>query len=159
MKTECTVNIGELVALRGRTANIVCRGLGSCIGLFIYDRSNDVVGAAHVFLPGKWNNHDINQTCFSTNAVDELVAQMKQLGSRTETMEAKLVGGASVVALTGLKTGEENAESVAQALRAYDIDIKAMEVGGNFSRIARFASDTLEVTVTSRQNKTYQVTI
>jgi chemotaxis protein CheD len=159
MRLDFMVNIGEVVTLRGRSTNIVCRGLGSCIGLFLYDRKAQVVGVAHVLLPGKWQNSSLSQTCFSINAVEELVYRMKVLGGMTEMMEAKLVGGANVANINSIETGRSNVESVAQALEAHAIGIRAMEIGGTLCRTATFTTDTCEVTVVSKQNKSYQVKI
>lgn len=155
---QYALNIGDVAATSSADA-IVCHGLGSCIGLFIYDEERSVAGGAHIMLPGQWNEQSLTPTCFSFNAIDQLLLEMKKLGSNLNNLKAKLVGGANVFQMSTMEVGRSNTEAVCTLLAERDVTILAMEVGGDFSRTAKFECGSREVEVTSKQKKSYTLKI
>src|SRR5512134_65437 len=70
--------------------------LGSCVGIILADRQNDVFGLAHVMLPQKVPG---DQTIgkYADSAVPALASLMAQrAGGASGRLEAFLVGGASM---------------------------------------------------------------
>lgn len=153
-----SLNIGEVRATR-KPANISCHGLGSCIGLFIYDDNSSITGGAHIMLPGVWDEHPVNPTCFSFNAIDQLINHMRGLGSDLTNLRAKLAGGANVTSISGIEVGKSNLDAICKELEARSISISGTETGGDFSRTVVFESHTRALEVTSRQIKSYKLKI
>lgn len=153
-----SLNIGEVRATR-KPANIYCHGLGSCIGVFIYDNNSSITGGAHIMLPGIWDEHPVNPTCFSFNAIDQLLNHMRGLGSDLRNLRAKIVGGANVTSISSIEVGKSNIDAIEKELAARSVFISGTETGGEISRTAVFESKTRELEVTSKQVKSYKLKI
>lgn len=143
---EYKLNIGDVVTSSCK-AIYTCLGLGSCIGLFVQDRLTGLTGGAHIFLPGQSTANIGGSKFYSVaSAVQEMLRQFKAQGSTLEALRAKVTGGANVLSINA-GTGARNAESVLKELVARRIFIATVDIGGVYSRTARFESDTGRLTV------------
>jgi chemotaxis protein CheD len=147
---ETMVRMGELAASAGAADVLVSLGLGSCIGLALVDRRTGVAGLAHVVLPAS-EGHSAGQNPlkFADHAVPELMNRVIRLGGRKPKLEAVLVGGASMFAITSatLEVGQRNEAAVREQLKALRIPIVAAETGGNRGRTIRVHLEPLRITV------------
>src|SRR5690554_6000925 len=76
---------------------LVTLGLGSCVGVALYDPHSRVVGLAHVMLPSSLQSRKRDNIAkFADTAVDKLVHDMIELGACRERIFAKLAGGAQM---------------------------------------------------------------
>lgn len=122
-------------------------GLGSCIGICLYDPTTKVAGMAHIMLPSS-QQIKMNQNIakFADTGIAKLVQDMEKMGARKSRFVAKIAGGAQMFAFqTGsdsLKVGERNAIAVRDILKKMGIPILVDETGGNFGRTIEFYSDT-----------------
>lgn len=121
-------------------------GLGSCVGICLYDATSKVTGMAHIMLPSsKAIRKNENVAKFADTAIVELIAQMEKLGGRKSRFTAKIAGGAQMFSFSSqnesMKIGERNAEAVKEILKSYGIPIKADDTGGNFGRTIEFYSE------------------
>ena len=98
--TETMVRMGELAVSSSAGDVLVSLGLGSCIGLALLDRRMGVAGLAHVVLPGSGGQPPENPRKFADLAIPDLLAQLAGLGARRVRLEAVLVGGASMFAVS-----------------------------------------------------------
>jgi len=138
---DYTLNIGDVVT-SPRQASYTCYGLGSCIGLFLHDRLTGLSGGAHILLPESESGVSSFSKFYNVvSALDEMLAQFTNQGSTLEALRAKIVGGANVIGVNML-TGERNVKSVVRQLVARKIFVAALEVGGRYSRTAKFESTT-----------------
>jgi chemotaxis protein CheD len=147
---ETMVRMGELAASAGTADVLVTLGLGSCIGLALVDRRTCVAGLAHVVLPASEGHSAAqNPLKFADHAVPELINRVVRLGARKAKLEAVLVGGASMFAIssTTLEVGQRNDASVRAHLKALRIPVIAAETGGNRGRTIRVFLDTMRITV------------
>ncbi len=152
---EYTLNIGE-VATSTEKATYTCLGLGSCVGLFIQDRISGHSGGAHIFLPdAELAPENYSQFSSATYAIDEILRRMKMNGSCLTSLRAKVTGGANVLG-TQMSIGERNAQSVLKELIDRRIFIAAKDLGGNYSRSAKFESDSGVMTVRISQINQYK---
>jgi chemotaxis protein CheD len=145
------LNIGELAAGE-ESGVIVCHGLGSCIGLFLYDRTRKVGGGAHIFLPGSGKE---GATEFAENAFFTLLREMIALGCNPEGLRAKIIGGATVLS-AATEIGERNARSVRKLIRDHKIFLASADTGGQVSRTGRFFLEDGSLQV-SANNQTYTI--
>jgi chemotaxis protein CheD len=147
---ETMVRMGELAASAGTADVLVTLGLGSCIGLALVDRRTGVAGLAHVVLPAS-DGHSAAQNPFkfADHAVPELINRVVRLGGRKPKLEAVLVGGASMFAVTSatLEVGQRNEAAVREQLKVLRIPVIAAETGGNRGRTIRIFIDSMRITV------------
>lgn len=137
---EFRLNMGDLVTTDRRDVMFTCLGLGSCIGLFLQDRTARVSGGAHILLPTAEPSGFSNQAFFdASSAVMELLRQFRAMGSTLKNVRAKMAGGAHVVDIKK-NVGAQNLLSVQQLLIQQNIFIAAMDVGGVHCRSVRFQS-------------------
>ncbi len=121
-------------------------GLGSCVGICLYDPLTKVTGMAHIMLPSsKAIRKNENIAKFADTAIVELISQMESKGARKSRFYAKIAGGAQMFSFSSqndaMKIGERNAEAVRAILKDIGIPIKADETGGNFGRTIEFYSE------------------
>ncbi len=127
--------------------NLTTLGLGSCIGVVLYDPVTKISGMLHCMLPDSTKiSNNQNRAKFADSGLDDLLAEMKKLGADTGRLWAKMAGGAQMFAFSSnndmLKVGERNAEAVKAKLNALRIPIKAQDTGLNYGRTIEFYSET-----------------
>ncbi len=84
---------------------ITTLGLGSCIGIAIYDPVTKIGGLAHIMLPDSTkirNNSNIAK--FADTGIVELVNRMVRAGAGRTRMVAKIAGGAKMFEVSGTDT-------------------------------------------------------
>lgn len=149
------VKIADLAVLKNDGV-LVTFGLGSCIGIALYDQNSKVGGLAHILLndsskfvrPG---DNSVNPAKFADTAVPYMIEKMTALGARKSSLTAKIVGGASLFnfkAESG-NVGDKNIEAVRSALKKEGIKISFEEVGGSCGRTVRLFVDSGEVKITT----------
>jgi chemotaxis protein CheD len=148
---ETMVRMGELAVSRVPGHVLVSLGLGSCIGLALVDRKLGIAGLAHIVLPQSQAQAQENPRKFADLAVPELLAELEELGARKLRLEAILVGGASMFAVSAasLEVGQRNEAAVRELLLKERIPVVAAATGGSKGRTVRV--DVAGSTVTVRE--------
>lgn len=120
-------------------------GLGSCVGVVIFDQMKEVAGLAHVMLPDSSlaKSENINVAKYADTAVGALVTLVIKAGGRKNALKAKLAGGAQMFQFQSANTdmmriGPRNVEAVKQQLQRFHIPIVAEDVGGSSGRTIEF---------------------
>jgi chemotaxis protein CheD len=147
--TETIVRMGELAASAEPGHVLVSLGLGSCIGLALLDRRMGIAGLAHIVLPmSQGHTHD-NPRKFADLAIPELLEELDALGARRIRLEAVLVGGAAMFAVSAasMEVGQRNEAAVRELLEGERIPVVATATGGNKGRTIRVDVATSAVTV------------
>jgi chemotaxis protein CheD len=128
-------------------------GLGSCVGVVIYDESKKVAGMVHVMLPDSslGRTETINVAKFADTGVLALVDMLKREGVQTFKLKAKIAGGAQMFQFTSdkdsMRIGPRNVEAVKAQLKKLNIPIVAEDTGGNSGRTIEFNPDTNKLNV------------
>lgn len=138
--------MGEIEVSKRTGEELVARGLGSCIGLALIDRSAGVAGMAHVVLPES-NGSNNEPGKFADLAVPALVSQMQKAGAVTRRLEAVMAGGARMFELGEMDIGARNAAAVKAGLSRAGLRVRAADTGGNRGRTMRLTVGDFEVTV------------
>ena len=96
-------------------------GLGSCVGICVWDVASGVGGLAHIMLPDSSklkNNSNIYK--FADTAIDELIRQLTEAGANRYRLKAKIAGGAQMFAFQSqheaMRIGLANVEAVKEKL-------------------------------------------
>lgn len=118
-------------------------GLGSCIGICIYDPITKISGMAHIMLPSsKAIRNNSNTAKFADTAIVKLVDDMVAIGARRNRLTAKIAGGSQMFSFSSkndmMKIGERNAVAVKEMLSHLRIPLKAEDTGGNYGRSIEF---------------------
>ena len=131
-------------------STLISYGLGSCIGISLYDPTAKVGGLLHIMLPDSTTirNSSQNIAKFADTGIDELVRQMEKLGARKARMVAKIAGGATMFTFQGrndmMQVGERNVQAVKKKLKEINIPILAEDTGKNYGRTVTFYPETGE---------------
>jgi chemotaxis protein CheD len=146
---ETMVRMGELAVSSLPGHMLVSLGLGSCIGLALIDRRMGIAGLAHIVLPQSQGHAHENPRKFADLAVPEMLGELDALGARRVRLEAVLVGGASMFAVSAanLEVGQRNEAAVRELLELERIPVVAAATGGSRGRTVRVEAGTSAVTV------------
>lgn len=113
-------------------------GLGSCVGVAIYDPKRKIAGLAHVMLPSsELSRGELNEAKYADTAIPLLLRKLDASGGNIRHYQAKMAGGAQMFALSGsqsMRIGERNAEACRALLYTFNIPILGEDLGGNFGR-------------------------
>ncbi|WP_353682106.1 chemotaxis protein CheD [Tepidanaerobacter sp. EBM-49] len=124
--------------------SLITLGLGSCVGVTLYDNLTKVGGLAHVMLPDSTlsGKKDYNPGKFADTAIDVLIEEMLKLGASKNRMVSKIAGGAQMFQIKSenniMQIGKRNVEAVRNKLNQLNIRIVAEDVEGNYGRTIEF---------------------
>ncbi|MCX7927060.1 MAG: chemotaxis protein CheD [Candidatus Omnitrophica bacterium] len=118
---------------------LVTKGLGSCLGITIYDPLKKIGGMAHPMLP------DINKARVKSNpsrfvnsAITLLLEELDKRGCSRMRLVVKIFGGAHMFSFintdSNLNVGQKNIEMAQTIFRELNLKIISQEVGGTFGR-------------------------
>lgn len=138
---EKFVNMSEIEVAKGEEV-LITVGLGSCVGVAIYDKERSVGGLAHVFLSDSKNGADVTQPGkFADTAIPALIDEVVRIGGRRSALEAKIAGGANLFPKLGsssLNVGKQNVMAVKEHLKKHRIPLRGEAVEGNKGRKMTF---------------------
>ncbi|AMA72691.1 MULTISPECIES: chemotaxis protein CheD [Aneurinibacillus] len=122
-------------------------GLGSCVGVVLFDGQNKIGGMAHIMLPdSSLSKGPLNVAKYADTAIPKLIEDMERAGANRRKLVAKLAGGAQMfafsVASDTMRIGPRNVEACKQVLHEARIPIVAEDTGGNCGRTIELDSYT-----------------
>lgn len=136
---------------------LITLGLGSCVGVCIYDPFLRIGGMAHIMLPDSSLAREVtNRGKFADTAIPDLVQKLIDLGSLKTRMIVKIAGGAQMfgnIQDDKLLIGPRNVTAVEEALSGLGLKISGKSVGGHLGRSLRFdlASGTVTVKILNQE--------
>lgn len=126
---------------------IITIGLGSCVGIALYDNVQKKAGLSHIMLPDStaFTNID-NPYKYPDLAIPILLEKMIKSGCNKRNIVAKIAGGASMFDFSDKSMisniGERNGIAVKKVLNELDITIQAEDLGGKKGRTMIVESST-----------------
>jgi chemotaxis protein CheD len=125
--------------------------LGSCVAACIQDRTAGIGGMNHFMLPddGAEVSHAGSDAMrYGAYAMEVLINELIKAGGRRERLEAKVFGGAAVLAgMTTMNIGDRNSAFVRRYLALENIRIVAEDLQGSHPRKVAFLPRTGQVMV------------
>jgi chemotaxis protein CheD len=115
-------------------------GLGSCVGVAIFDPITKIAGLAHVMLPSSElaKQDNVNQAKYADTAIPLLLTLMKKQGGDVRCFQAKLAGGAQMFVFRSssdaMRIGPRNVEACKAQLSKFGVPILVEDTGGNCGR-------------------------
>ncbi|HWR39011.1 MAG TPA: chemotaxis protein CheD [Patescibacteria group bacterium] len=128
-------------------ASLISYGLGSCVGIALYDSITKIGGLAHIMLPDSTQaRSNENPAKFADTALPLMLDEMIRMGAVKSRVTAKIAGGAQMFTFTNatdiMRVGERNSEAVRTVLKNMDIRLLADDTGGNYGRTVELKLDT-----------------
>lgn len=142
------IKVGMADYKTGRNPNsLISYGLGSCVGIALYDAVTKIGGLAHIMLPDSTQARSTeNPAKFADTALPLMLNEMIKMGALKARVTAKIAGGAQMFTFANatdvMRVGERNAEAVRMLLKKMDIRILADDTGGNYGRTVELKIDT-----------------
>ncbi|BBB93160.1 MAG TPA: chemotaxis protein CheD [Methylomusa anaerophila] len=127
-------------------SSLISYGLGSCVGIALYDPSTKVGGLAHIMLPDSTQaRSNENPAKFADTALPFMFDEIIKLGGVKSRIVAKIAGGAQMFTFANatdiMRVGERNAEAVRMILKKMEIRLLAEDTGGNYGRTVELKLD------------------
>jgi len=127
---------------------IITAGLGSCVGVVIYDCDRKIAGLSHVLLPDSSlaKQSELKPYKYADTAIPILIEKLLAGGARKFALKAKMAGGAQMFKFESksniMRIGPRNIEAVQEQLHRFNIPVVAADVGGNLGRTIEFDPET-----------------
>ena len=132
------VGIGELRAGKGSDTSLVAYGLGSCVGVCLYDANSRIGGLAHVMLPNSLEGGSRIDGRYADKAVPMLLEEVLKLGADRRRLVGKIAGGARMLSAPGFSDtfniGARNVDAVQALMGQLGVPILGKEIGGSRGR-------------------------
>jgi chemotaxis protein CheD len=134
---NCTNSPGILTTL----------GLGSCVGVCLYDKLNKVSGMVHIMLPNSLQiKNNSNVAKFADTGIVKLLEDMQKLGANKNRIVCKIAGGAQMFNFNDssdiMRIGSRNVTATKEILQSLNIPIIAEDTGGSYGRTIELYSET-----------------
>lgn len=139
------IGMADLNAIRS-PGILTTLGLGSCVGIALYDNTNKIAGLAHIMLPSSNEiKNNSNKAKFADTGIELLIEKMLKLGGNRKNIVAKLAGGSQMFSFNSqsdiLKIGVRNVEASKIKLKELNISIISEDTGGTYGRTIEFNSE------------------
>lgn len=149
------VGMGETKLSKLASEQLVAPGLGSCIGLTMYDPEKKIAGMAHIVLPdSNLASGEITLAGkYADTGIPDLLENMLKLGASKDKIITAISGGAQMFNIEKgsniLNVGMRNTIAVKAFLAEARLPLKAEDTGGNKGRTMRIEVATGTVYVRS----------
>ncbi len=143
---EIKVGMADLNVCSG-TDSITTLGLGSCVGVVLWDPQTKICGMVHVMLPDSTSiRNNTNVAKFADSGIDELLKRVLAKGAKRQNLVSKIAGGAKMFSVNNksemLSIGDRNVEASISKLKELKIPIKAQDTGETYGRTVTFFPET-----------------
>lgn len=132
-------------------AVLATSGLGSCLGVAVYDPATGVGGLLHAMLPAA-ADHPGPDEKFVREGIAALIAAVTAAGA-SDDLRAKFAGGATMLDLSfdgpDDSVGDRNVAAAEATLADQGVPVVATDTGGAYGRSLRFETATGRLHVSS----------
>lgn len=122
-------------------------GLGSCIGVTLFESSKKMGGMVHIMLPYSNGAVNENRAKFADTGIVDLVNALIRSGASRAKLVAKMAGGAHMFGNPSgknsiLNVGDRNYDACLKVLSHLRIPIAASDTGGSHGRTIELNCET-----------------
>lgn len=134
------VKVGMADYKIGRAPDIlISYGLGSCIGISLYDPQTKIGGLLHIMLPDSSQSRaNENRAKFADTGIPNMLNELMRKGASRARLVAKLAGGSQMFAFANasdiMRVGFRNALASKEILKKLSIPVVGEDTGGNYGR-------------------------
>lgn len=118
---------------------LISYGLGSCIGISLYDPQTKIGGLLHIMLPdSNQSRANENRAKFADTGIPDMLEELIRMGAAKSRLVAKLAGGSQMFAFANasdiMRVGLRNASASKEILKKLSIPIVGEDTGGSYGR-------------------------
>lgn len=161
MSNIITVGLGEIKLSREPDDILVAYGLGSCVGIGMYDPVVRVAGLLHAMLPSHPDGSTEQSAKYVDSGIVALVAEMLFAGAERKRIVVRMAGGANMLTSPEfsqtLNIGTRNVEAACAALEELNLKLAGLEVGGYIGRTVRFYAADGRMTIRTVGNQEREI--
>lgn len=122
-------------------------GLGSCVGICLYDTSTKISGLVHIMLPSSAQiKNNSNPAKFADTGIVKLMEKMIEAGAKRSKLVSKIAGGSQMFNFNDssdiMRIGARNVTATKETLKSLNIPLIAEDTGGNYGRTIELYSET-----------------
>ncbi|ONI38237.1 chemotaxis protein CheD [Candidatus Epulonipiscium fishelsonii] len=134
------IKIGMAELKTGKAPQILTTlGLGSCVGVTLYDKTLKIGGMVHIMLPdSKQMRNNVEVAKFADTGIQCLMDSLIKQGANQKRLVAKMAGGAQMFEFKHmeetLRIGARNIAASKEMLKKLNIPIQSSDVGANYGR-------------------------
>lgn len=136
-----SVGLGEFCISHDPDDVLIAFGLGSCLGIGMFDPIARVGGLIHVVLPEHKSGTDPNHAKFVDSGIPLLLQKVIAEGAIQSRLIIKMAGGANMLVSPGLSgtfdIGTRNISMAHEIFKKMNLKLKTEEVGGQVGRTVR----------------------
>ena len=151
MTDPISIGLGEQVITCNPADILVAYGLGSCLGIGMYDPIRRVAGMLHAVLPERINGVDPINPKYVDSGIEGLLEAMIKAGADRRRITIRMAGGANMLVTASLsKTFDIGTRNIAAAYKTFEkmnLKLASHDVGGNTGRTVRLYSANGRMTV------------
>lgn len=127
-------------------ASLISYGLGSCVGIALFDPVTKIGGLAHIMLPDSTQARSTeNPAKFADTCLPLMLNDLVKMGAMRNRLQAKIAGGAQMFTFANatdiMRVGERNSETVRVILKKLELRLIAEDCGGNYGRTVELKLD------------------
>lgn len=139
---EIKVGMADMNICTG-SDSITTLGLGSCVGVVIWDPASKICGMVHIMLPDSTTiRNNTNLAKFADSGIDELLKLVLAKGAKRQNLIAKIAGGAKMFSVNNksdlISIGDRNVEASIKKLKELKIPLKGQDTGDTYGRTVTF---------------------
>ncbi|THB81826.1 MAG: chemotaxis protein CheD [Desulfobacteraceae bacterium] len=153
---EKNIRIAQMQVSKEKNDTLVASGVGSGIGLAVYDPVSKVGGILHFILPDSTLEKGAAEKqplMFADTGIPELLEAFSALGGQKDRIKVLAIGGSEIMNQSEPHSiGKKNRTALAKCLVAVDIDLDIEDMGGNVNRSLKLEIDTGDVFVKTSRN-------
>lgn len=121
-------------------------GLGSCVGICLYEKSNKISGMAHIMLPYSTQiKNNSNLAKFADTGIEMLLNEMVKMGAKPANIVSKIAGGSQMFNFNDssdiMRIGARNVSATKEVLKKLNIPLVAEDTGGSYGRTIELFSE------------------
>jgi chemotaxis protein CheD len=151
MGDPITVGLGQFAVSRDPEAVIVAFGLGSCLGIALYDPQRHIGGLLHAVLPEQHNPDGEADARYVASGINILLDSVIKAGASRSNLVLRMAGGATMLTVPGspsaFEIGKRNIEAAYATFSQLRICLSSEETGGHGGRTMRLYVGTGRVTI------------
>lgn len=142
MQDNLAVGLGEVKLSRNPEDVLVAFGLGSCVGIGMYDPQVNVAGLLHAVLPFSPNGTVERSPKYVVSGIEILLEELVRYGAQPSRLIVRMAGGANMLNAPGFSQtfniGTRNVEAAYETFKKFRLKLAGQEVGGTIGRTVRF---------------------
>jgi chemotaxis protein CheD len=161
MENIITVGLGELAVSQDPQDILVAYGLGSCVGIGMYDQRTHLAGLLHALLPVHPVGSNDEHSRYVDTGIKVLIDEMTKKGADRFRLVVRMAGGANMLVAPGFtgsfNIGTRNVEAAYSTFDSLRMSLSGKEVGGTTGRTVKFYVKDGRMTIRSIGNQEREV--